>query len=69
MGWNDHVVSCETQCLTCGEIDDWEYWDEVGRQRYVGRIGELLNVDAGRSGKCPHCGSACGRIVDDDSGW
>jgi hypothetical protein len=66
MGWNDHVESHETECLSCGEVSDWEYWDRVGQQRYVGRIGEILGVDADRSGKCPNCGSTNGRIVDED---
>jgi Zn finger protein HypA/HybF involved in hydrogenase expression len=66
MGWNDHVESLETECLTCGAVDDWDYWDAVGQQRYVGAIGELVGQDASKSGKCPHCGSASGRIVEDD---
>ena len=45
MGWNDHVEFIETRCLKCGEIDDWEYWDEVGRMRYVGSIGEMFGSD------------------------
>jgi hypothetical protein len=72
MGWNDHVDFSETECLDCGAISTWEYWDSVARQRYVGRIGEMLGVDANRSDKCPHCGSTNGRIVeddDDDDGW
>jgi hypothetical protein len=40
MGWNDHVEYFETECLDCGEISNWEYWDEVGKQRYVGGIAE-----------------------------
>jgi Zn finger protein HypA/HybF involved in hydrogenase expression len=31
MGWNDHVTFAETECLDCGEISAWEYWDEVGK--------------------------------------
>jgi NAD-dependent SIR2 family protein deacetylase len=64
MGWNDHVEFYETECLKCGEVYEWEYWDDVAKQRYVGRVGELLNVDANKSGKCPHCGSTDGHIVD-----
>ena len=64
MGWNDHVSFEDTECLDCGEIDTWEYWDDVGKQRYLGAIGQLLNVDANKSGKCPACGSTRGRIVD-----
>ena len=66
MGWNDHVEFIETECLDCGVTDTWEYWDAVGKARYVGQIGQLLNVDAGRSGKCPNCGSVRGRPVDED---
>jgi hypothetical protein len=66
MGWNDHVSFEETECLACGAVSTWEYWDEVGKQRYVGRIGQLLNVDAGKSGKCPDCGSTRGRILGED---
>lgn len=68
MGWNDHVEVFETECLDCGAVDDWEYWDEVGRERYVGPVGELLGQDATKSGKCPHCGSSRGKIIDDDDG-
>jgi hypothetical protein len=66
MGWNDHVEFIETECLTCGITDTWEYWSDVGKARYVGEIAKMLNVDPGRSGKCPHCGSVKGREVDDD---
>jgi hypothetical protein len=45
MGWNDHVEFCETECLECGEISTWQYWDSVSSER--------LNVN----GKCPNCGS------------
>jgi hypothetical protein len=70
MGWNDHVERHETECLDCGEINTWEYWDAVGQQRYVGRIGEMLGVNADRSGKCLHCGSVNGQLVgDDDEEW
>jgi hypothetical protein len=66
MGWNDHVSHIETQCLKCGIASEWEYWDEVGRQRYVGRIGEMVGQDATRSGRCPHCGSTEGEVIDDE---
>lgn len=66
MGWNDHVEYLTTRCLKCGETDDWEYWDDVGQERYAGRIGEVLGVDPGKSGKCPNCGSPKGEIVDED---
>jgi Zn finger protein HypA/HybF involved in hydrogenase expression len=66
MGWNDHMEGYETECLECGAVDDWEYWDEVGVARYSGSIGQMLNVDPAKSGKCPHCGSTKGKIVEDD---
>ena len=69
MGWNDHVEYLETECLDCGQVDDWEYWDEVGKQRYVGGVGALLGQDATKSNKCPHCGSTKGRIVEEDENY
>jgi hypothetical protein len=33
------------ECLACGDVDDWEFWDDVGKARYTGRIGQLLNVN------------------------
>lgn len=69
MGWNDHVESLETECLDCGEIDDWEYWDEVGRARYSGTIGKKLGVDANRHGKCPNCGSTNGKIIENEESY
>lgn len=66
MGWNDHVEFLQTRCLQCEEVDDWEYWDEVGQARYVGRIGEIVGQDATKSGRCPHCGSTKGEIIDED---
>jgi hypothetical protein len=63
MGWNDHVEFVETECLGCGAVDTWEYWDDVGKARYVGHIGQLVNVDASTGGKCPSCGSMRGRPV------
>ena len=32
MGRNDPVCLVETECLTCGEIREWEYWGGQGRQ-------------------------------------
>jgi Zn finger protein HypA/HybF involved in hydrogenase expression len=66
MGWNDHVSFADTECLECGIISCWEYWDDVGKERYVGAVGQLVNQDATRSDKCPHCGSTKGRIVPED---
>jgi hypothetical protein len=66
MGANDHVCYEETECLNCGAVDDWEYWDEVGKQRYTGALGAMLGRHPENSGKCPECGSTCGRIVSDD---
>ena len=69
MGWNDHVEYIETECLKCGEIDDWEHWDEVGKQRYVGAVGELVNQDATKSDRCPHCGSTRGRVIPEEESY
>jgi hypothetical protein len=66
MGWNDHVEFIETECLDCGIVDTWEFWSDVAKTRYVGPIGELLNVDVSKSNKCPHCGSTRGRPFDND---
>ncbi len=66
MGWNDHVQVIETECLDCGQIDDWEYWDEVGRERYIGSVGALVGQDATKSHKCPHCGSTNGKVIDEE---
>jgi Zn finger protein HypA/HybF involved in hydrogenase expression len=66
MGWNDHVDYAETECLDCGVTDTWQYWDVVGKSRYVGAIGEMVGQDATKSDQCPHCGSTRGRIVEDD---
>jgi len=68
VGWNDHVEFMETECQDCGEVDIWEYWDEVAKVRYGGEnrhLGEMLGHDDNNSGRCPHCGSTKGTIVDD----
>jgi hypothetical protein len=69
MGWNDHVTYAETTCSRCGSTATWEYWDEVGRARYVGQIGRLLGQDASKPPHCPDCGSTEGEIVDADDEW
>jgi len=74
MGWNDHVDMVETECQECGVVDTWEYWDEVALGRYGGEnssLGEYLGHDATRSGRCPHCGSSRGEMVDEneDEAW
>ena len=67
MGHNDHVEYEEMECLSCGAIDIWEFWDDVGRARYTGRIGEMLNVDPEHNDRrCPHCGSTKGKLVEED---
>lgn len=66
MGWNDHVEFVEVECQTCGVVDTWEFWSDVGKGRYVGAVGKLVGQDATKSGKCPHCGSTDGRELDDD---
>lgn len=64
MGWLKHVEYEERICRNCGEQDTWEFWDVVGRERYVGAVGKLLNQDASRHGRCPHCGSLDGVEVE-----
>jgi ribosomal protein S27AE len=67
MGWNDHVEFLETECLECGETDTWEYWDAVGKTRYVGAIGQMVGQDpANNDRRCPNCGSTKGRIVQEE---
>jgi hypothetical protein len=66
MGWNDHVEFHETECLSCGEVDTWEYWDDTAKVRYSGSLREMLGHDASNSGRCPHCGSTKGEIIDDE---
>ena len=70
-GWNDHVEFIELECLSCGQIDTWEFWDKVGVARYSGNIGRLLGVHATAKPKCPHCGSMKGKVYDDldDPDW
>jgi hypothetical protein len=66
MGWNDHVNFVEMYCESCGVTAEWEIWNEVALARYSGKLGEMLGIDAERSGKCPHCGSDDGTEVTDD---
>jgi len=61
MGWNDHVIFAEMECFDCGEIDTWEFWDNVAKVRYGGALGEKLGHDVRKSGCCPHCGSTKGQ--------
>lgn len=65
MGWNDHVSIAETRCLECDAVDNWEYWDATGVSRYSGDLGGKLGVDPSRSGKCPHCGSTKGELLEE----
>jgi hypothetical protein len=65
MGWNDHVEFAQMQCLTCGEVDTWEFWDIVAKARYGGELGRKLGHDIKDSGRCPHCGSTRGRETED----
>lgn len=65
MGWNDHVSFAETECLECGAVDTWEYWDATAIARYSGDLGTALGHDASRSGKCPHCGSTKGELQEE----
>jgi hypothetical protein len=66
MGWNDHVEFIEMRCKKCGEVSDWEFWDDVGRMRYVGAVGKLVNQDATKHGRCPECGSSEGKPTEED---
>jgi hypothetical protein len=66
LGWNDHVEFVEMQCLDCGEIDTWEIWNAVARQRYGGanrHLGSVLGHDMEKAdSRCPHCGSTRGKL-------
>jgi hypothetical protein len=66
MGWNDHVEYEQMQCQDCGEDDVWEFWDDVAKARYGGRIGQMLNIDLTTDGRCPHCGSTNGKPIEED---
>jgi hypothetical protein len=70
MGWNDHVDFVEMQCEECGEVDTWELWDDVARERYGGnnkQLGEMLGHDMDKTdSRCPHCGSTKGTPVDSE---
>ena len=67
MGWNDHLESILTECQGCGEVSYWDYWDEVGLQRYGGdtAVGQMLGTNA-KQPECPFCGSRAGIVVDED---
>jgi hypothetical protein len=68
MGWNDHVDHIQMQCNECGQVDMWEFWDDVAKARYGGenkKLGEFLGHDDNKSGRCPYCGSTDGDEVDD----
>ena len=66
MGWNDHVEYFEVECQDCYFVGTWQFWDDVGIARYTGPVGELVNVDVSKNGRCPHCNSTAGRYVDID---
>lgn len=66
MGWNDHVEYLETECQQCGAVEEWTYWDEVGKIRYVGAIGKMVGQDASQPPHCPHCGATKGVRVEDE---
>ena len=66
MGWNDHVGFQEMECLDCGRIDTWEFWDDVAKERYSDGLDEFLGHDHRKSDRCPHCGSTNGQAVDGD---
>jgi len=60
MGWNDHMDFVEVRCEACGEVDTWEFWNDVAKARYSGELGKYLGLDDSKSGRCPHCGSTEG---------
>jgi hypothetical protein len=66
MGWNDHVEFVSVQCEQCGEIADWEIWDNVARARYGGSMGKALGHDIEADHRCPYCGGTVGTPVEDD---
>lgn len=66
MGWNDHVESIEIECLDCGEVGIWEYWDDVAKARYGGELGRKLGHNINNSDRCPNCGSIKGKQVPVD---
>ena len=68
MGWNDHVSFEETECLDCGAVGTWEYWNDTAKARYGGEnknLGHYLGHDDSNSDRCPYCGSTKGRIIDE----
>jgi len=67
MGWNDHVDTVERRCLDCDHVGEWWVWDDTGKARYTGPLGEMLGVDPSKGGKCPNCGSTNGVDFDEDS--
>lgn len=66
MGWNDHVDFREMQCLKCGIISTWEFWDDVAKARYGGGLDKKLGHDVNKSDCCPECGSTEGEPADDE---
>jgi hypothetical protein len=66
MGWNDHVSFDYMRCKKCGEVRQWENWDEIAMQRYSGSLGQKLGHDVNDANKCPHCGHTEGEWADPD---
>jgi len=64
MGWNDHVEFIEMECQSCGEVETWEFWNDVAKARYSGELGKYLGHDVAKSGCCPICGSTAGASMD-----
>ena len=60
MGWNDHVDFREMECLDCGIVDVWEFWDDVAKERYSDGLDKALGHDHQKADRCPHCGSING---------
>lgn len=66
MGWNDHVEFVQMECQACGDINVWEFWDEIAVARYGNDLGRKLGHDFKQNGRCPNCGSSMGREINDD---
>jgi hypothetical protein len=69
MGWNDHVEFVSMRCDQCGEIDDWEIWNDVAQARYGGAWGKELGHDIANHNRCPLCGGIGGTPVDEEDEW
>ena len=54
-------IECiEIECQKCLLVGAWSYRDTIDQSR---KVGALI-----KSGKCPHCGSTRGKIIE-ESFW